>query len=385
MSIGALLIVWVLWTVPAWTCDVPVFRYALELWPPDPYVVTVYHRGSLTPDEQEVLNKLKTHSITAAGYTNLVLHLVDVDTLSEDTKTDPWQGQPEPDLPKMIVRYPKSPPNRPHMWSGALTDANSELLIDSPKRREIAKRLAKGDTAVKRREIAKRLAKGDTAVWVLLEIGDKIKDNAAAELLRSQLDVLNRTIKLPELTIHSDFGQAKKVPAPDIDISFSLLSLSRSDPKERLFVQMLLSSEPDLAIFKEPIVFPIFGRGRALYALVGAGINKSNIEKGCYMITGPCTCEIKDSNIGTDMLMNMDWGESLDTTFSRLALAPVLPSLSDVKAAVSQPPGQQKTDDKQKVNREPAALKRNTVFVLIAAVAVIGLASAVLVTKKGYM
>ena len=365
---GALLIVCILWTVPAWTCDVPVFRYALEVWPPDPYVVIVYHRDPLTPDDQGVLNKLKTHSRSGEGDANLVLHLADLDKLPEDTKADLWQGQPEPDLPRMVVRYPKSPPNRPHMWSGALTDADSDLLVDSPKRREVAQ----------------RLAKGDTAVWVLLEIGDEMKDNAAAELLRSELDTLNKTLELPELTMRSDFGQARKVPTPEIDISFSLLRLSRTDPKERLFVQMLLSSEPDLATFKEPIVFPIFGRGRALYALVGAGISKSNIEKGCRYITGPCTCEIKGLNMGTDMLMNMDWEGSLDKTFSQLALAPVLPSLSDVKAAVSQPPGQQKANDGQKVNREPAALKRNTVFVLIAAVAVIGLVSAVLVTKKGY-
>ena len=159
------------------------------------------------------------------------------------------------------------------MWSGALTDANSDLLVDSPKRREVAQ----------------RLAKGDTAVWVLLEIGDRTKDNAAAELLRSELDILNKTLKLPELTMRSDFGQVKKIPIPKIDISFSLLRLSRFDPKERLFVQMLLSSEPDLATFNEPMVFPVFGRGRVLYALVGAGISKSNIEKGCRYIIGPCT------------------------------------------------------------------------------------------------
>jgi len=366
---GALLIVCILWTVPARACDVPVFRYALEVWPPNPYDVIVYHRGPLTPDHNEVIDMLKADCRTGEGYANLVLHLADLDKLPENAKSDLWQGQPEPDLPRMVVRYPQSPPDRPHMWSGALTNANADLLVDSPKRREVAQ----------------RLAKGDTAVWVLLEIGDKTKDNAAAELLRSQLDALNKTLKLPELTMRSAFGQAKKLPTPEIDISFSLLRLSRTDPKERLFVQMLLSSEPDLATFKEPMVFPIFGRGRVLYALVGAGISKSNIEKGCHVITGPCTCEIKDLNIGTDMLMNMDWESSLDKTFSQLARAPVLPSLSDVKAAVSRPRDQQKTDDEQKVSREPAALKRNTAFVLIAAVAVIGFVSAVLVTKKGHM
>ena len=31
-------------------CQIPVFRYALERWQPDPYEVVVIHRGSLSPE-----------------------------------------------------------------------------------------------------------------------------------------------------------------------------------------------------------------------------------------------------------------------------------------------------------------------------------------------
>jgi hypothetical protein len=116
---GALLIVCILWTVPARACDVPVFRYALEVWPPDPYDVIVYHRDPLTPEHNEVIDMLQARSEVGEGYANLVVHLADLDKLPENARTDLWQGQPEPDLPRMIVRYPKSPPNRTHMWSGA--------------------------------------------------------------------------------------------------------------------------------------------------------------------------------------------------------------------------------------------------------------------------
>ncbi|HUQ72324.1 MAG TPA: hypothetical protein VM165_22550, partial [Planctomycetaceae bacterium] len=33
-----------------WACNVPVFRYALEHWRPDPYRLTVLHRGPLDDD-----------------------------------------------------------------------------------------------------------------------------------------------------------------------------------------------------------------------------------------------------------------------------------------------------------------------------------------------
>ncbi len=43
-----------------YACSTPVFRYALERWPADIYVVTIYQRGPLTPREQSVVDWLQT-------------------------------------------------------------------------------------------------------------------------------------------------------------------------------------------------------------------------------------------------------------------------------------------------------------------------------------
>ena len=57
-----------------------------------------------------------------------------------------------------------------------------------------------------------------------------------------------------------------------------LLRVRRDDPAEALLVWMLLGSESDLAGQNEPIAFPVFGRGRVLYALVGDGITADNVR-----------------------------------------------------------------------------------------------------------
>ena len=40
-------------------CSVPVFRYALELWPPDEYEVVLFHEGPLTEEQKQLFDKIK--------------------------------------------------------------------------------------------------------------------------------------------------------------------------------------------------------------------------------------------------------------------------------------------------------------------------------------
>ena len=100
-------------------------------------------------------------------------------------------------------------------------------------------------------------------------------------------------------------------------VSFSSLRLSRTDPAEKIFVDMLLGSEGggELSLRADdvrgkPMAFPVFGRGRVLYGLVGDGINEDTIADACQLLIGPCTCQVKDDNPGIDLVMAVDW-ESL--------------------------------------------------------------------------
>ena len=100
----------------------------------------------------------------------------------------------------------------------------------------------------------------------------------------------------------------------------------------------LLHSESDLATKYrgEPMAFPIYGRGLILYALVGAGINEWTITKAAEFVTGPCSCEVKAGNPGTDILMGLDWNRQVKQTAVERMPPPVgMASFQDRAAEVT--------------------------------------------------
>src|SRR4029079_4459630 len=128
-----------------------------------------------------------------------------------------------------------------------------------------------------RREVQKRLLAGESAVFVLLESGQADKDNAAAERLTRQLKKLEGELKLPEAADEIARAILENKNAPELKIAFSVVRLSRQDVAERVFIETLINTEADLRKYQEPMVFPIFGRGRVFDALVGRGITDDNI------------------------------------------------------------------------------------------------------------
>jgi hypothetical protein len=86
-----------------------------------------------------------------------------------------------------------------------------------------------------------------------------------------------------------------------------LVRVPRGVAAEQPLVEMLLGSEPDLIEFDEPMVFPVFGRGRALLPLIGAGITADNVLESASFLVGACSCEVKDLNPGFDLLLAADW------------------------------------------------------------------------------
>jgi hypothetical protein len=193
----------------------------------------------------------------------------------------------------MVVRYPRVLRRDETVWATQFTAVSASALLQSPLRDKVAN----------------LLLKGETGVWILLESGDHKKDDAAAELLQKQLKRMAQTLKLPELNKNDPDDRIARGPGvPELKVSFALLRLSRRDPAERAVVQMLLHAEEDLiSLGEKPMAFPIFGRGRAHFALVGDGIVASNIEESCTALIGPCTCQVKRLYPGTDLLLAADW------------------------------------------------------------------------------
>ncbi len=275
-----------------WACSVPVFRYALERWPADKYSVVVFYRGELNPVQQKIVSQFNQAGAIGQQSANVELRLIDLDSKPAPEDVALWKKQKSETLPLMVVRTPLPAPVPEGFWSGALSEDHVAKLIDSPLRQNIAK----------------QLINGQTAVWVFLESGNPEKDKPALELLTRELKQMEKKLKLPEID-QADIEQGLVSVAPDsLKLKFSLEKCSREDSAEIDFTRMLLATENDLKDFNaEPMAFPVFGRGRVLYALIGKGINPGTIEQACRDLTGPCTCQVKDQNPGTDLLMAVNW------------------------------------------------------------------------------
>lgn len=269
-------------------CNIPVFRYALEKWKPDAYEVLVFHRGAL-PKDDAALKELKRHGIGEDVASNIDLTLVNLDKEPDAEHSKLYAGLGKPELPCMVVRTKDLDREVVTIWSGKLSTKTVGQLVQSPVRKELAK----------------RIAAGETAVWLLLESGDKEKDDAAAALLEKELKKVTPELKLPKLTDQPEDRLAGG--GPPLKVAFSVLRLKRGDAAEEVLQAMLLKSEADIEKRQEPMVFPIFGRGRCLGGLLGKGITAENIKEGCALLVAPCSCKFKIQSPGFDLLISNDW------------------------------------------------------------------------------
>ena len=206
--------------------------------------------------------------------------------------------------------------------------ANARALVDSPARREIVT----------------RLLNGESATWVLIESGDDGKDDYAASEIEKAFIKAEGVLKIPEgvLTVEEapevsqgvgrnpDDVLRSKIP---LKIDFSLIRISRDDPAESIFREMLLNMEDDLEEFAdEPMVFPVFGRGRALEPLIGRGINDENVFEHASYFCGACSCEIKNQNPGVDLLIAANWKAAI--AGSEVVVEKSLPPLIGIGALI---------------------------------------------------
>jgi len=293
----------------AYACQVPVFRYALERWTPDYYeVVLTPGKDGWTEKERSALDLLKSFRDSEEIPINFRLH----------------ESEGSSALPRGTMRffYPRQnwETGAPPIWEGLLSEGNVRSLVDSPVRRELAK----------------RILEGASAVWVIIESGNEEADTAAEKVIVEAAQSAGSKLEIPSGVIGRSEIEAG-APAPidqenvlqsdvPLKIEFSFLSVRRDDPAELLFLEMLLNLETDLHEWtSEPMVFPIFGRGRVLEPLIGKGITEGNALEYSGYLCGACSCEVKDQNPGMDLLMAVNWDAAIEG--SEVIIEKVLPPL----------------------------------------------------------
>ena len=364
-TVGLMAVLWMAVASSGQACNVPVFRFALERWRPDPYRVTIFHRQPLAEAQAAIVDRLEEQQEKSLA--NFVVRTVAVDDLQDPADQALFASGAEPQIPWLVVQYPQHLRLEMPIWAGPLDQQAQSQVLDSPARKELVR----------------RLADGQTAVWLLLECGDAAKDAAAIARLEEELKNLEQQLELPELT---DSPDDVLLAGPELRVAFSVLRVPRSE-LEKPLVQMLLLSEPDLAERTDPLVFAVFGRGRALLPLVGAGITAENIHGSAAFLVGPCSCEIKELNPGFDLLLAADWdillsqeGLPPETMAARQATAPgppvlvAIPSGSPAKpAAASATPLAQTSSGISVLPRWPLILGGIAVVIVLAIIGLIGL------------
>jgi hypothetical protein len=275
-------------------CQVPVFRYAFERWLADKYEFIVLHDGPLNEQDRANFEKLRT---TVDESTNAVVSAIDISQSKAPEHAVLWEKRNKIGVSDaksvMAILYPQGAQDIPDRLLDLvpLGEDSAKAIVDSPVRAEVVK----------------RLSHGQSAVWLFVPIGQPEKDKAALEMLNEQLRLCQQNLKLP---VVEDFD-VESVEAQEqinrLKIQFSVVVLNREDKAERYLLKMLLGSESDLEMTAEPMAFPVFGRGRVLYALIGKGINGEMVRQACQFMVGPCSCQVKAQNPGFDLLTRLDW------------------------------------------------------------------------------
>ncbi len=300
-------------TISGDACNVPVFRYALERWDADPYEVVVFHREPLTTEQQALLANLEQAG--RDGLANVAVNRVNLTGQVSPPLLALWNAHATSTLPFMILRYPRQLQIEQSVWSGPFSAETLSTVIDSPVRRDISQ----------------RLLSGDAVVWLLLESGDQQRDSQAEQRIEVETKLLEHTLKLPEPSpqdppINADLP---------LKIAFSTLRVPRSDPAEKLLVGMLLNRDTNLTATLEPMLFPVFGRGRVIPPAVGKEIRGEAIREMAEFLTGPCSCQVKEMNPGYDLLLSGNWNSLVGYQEVQLPEPPPLVSMSQFAATVA--------------------------------------------------
>lgn len=276
-------------------CNIPVFRFALERWKPDSCEVVVFHKGAMSADDEKTVGDLETASLAKDGDANLNVIRCDLSHNTDQELNDLWLSVKEKtnsQLPMLVARSLKGRGKTVNHWHGSVQTAKAAGLIESPIRAELTK----------------RLQSGDAIVWLVLKSTDDQKTAAVQALLSQQCRELPNKINLPEGIGLPGSELYSEVP---LLLQFSVLEIAADDPKEQYLVRQLTGFQAEAFAAGEPLIIPVFGRGRALEVIPASQLNAELIHDLTEFLCGACSCQVKEQNPGFDLLLSTNWNAAL--------------------------------------------------------------------------
>ncbi|MCW8132041.1 MAG: hypothetical protein KIS92_16965 [Planctomycetota bacterium] len=275
----------------AHACNVPVFRYALERWQPDAFGALVYYKGALSGEPAQALELLEKRLAAPEARYNVYVQRVDRGTKMDEPTEQLWKSAGSPEAPTLVIQFPHHSMLHEPAWSAPLTKANVEQLLESPARRELAR----------------RILKGDSAVWLQVDGTDVKKNDEIFALLNEENKRLLELVRLPP----PDDPDAKPLKP-----AFSVLRIAAGDPAEAFFLSALAAQYKGAgdaaADAAQGIVGPVFGQGRLLALAPLPTMTSQHVEDAVAFLTGACSCIVKEQNPGVDLLIGADWLTLID-------------------------------------------------------------------------
>ncbi len=269
-------------------CSVPVFRYALEYWQPDPYRIILSYNPAQTNKFSEVLNELRKYKADSS----FILRKI------KSTKSNG----------KIILKYPADKRIKNIVWSAPLSTQSLNRIMYSPMRKKFTD----------------KILNGDSLIFLLLEGSNSKQNDKIANIIITNMTLVKNQIKLP---YEYDDIPKEDLSMYDTNIVFklSMMRLSRTNSREKVFINILTKCLPD-TIYKqsEPILFPVFARGRMLVALREKDVNYIILKNLCEYVAGECSCEIKSQNPGFDIFIPLGWNfQKNNSLISDIVLPPL--------------------------------------------------------------
>ncbi|EDM28125.1 hypothetical protein LNTAR_12251 [Lentisphaera araneosa HTCC2155] len=346
-------------------CDVPVFRYALERWERDLYKVFILHRGDLKEADSKLADEVYAQSIGHGGHANIVTYKVDLN--DEKQSSDFYSAYKDlkeievGDMPEMVLLYPTSTRVFKAVWNGDFNKANVDELLNSKA------------TA----ELMKGVLQGYSATFLVMESGNKAKDERAIKEVNEAMELLRNELEMPEGVVQTDGsvtgGKLTPYEAAAIDpsnvlksgiplkIDFHMVRMPNNEANN-IFRTILSRTFKDESKEPEPKLFAFFGRGRLLGPMVGDEIIVKHLKQLSHYLCGACSCQVKSQNPGIDFLTNLNWGSFI--AGSEVVVDKELPPLiglidvEDIKEKAEQ----SKLDEPQeKVTQEEVVADNSTI------------------------
>lgn len=279
----------------ACACNIPVFRYALERWKPDLCEVIVFHDIDLSASQNSLLVELQNAANSSARQANLEIIRSRVGQDPNRQNADLWlslKAIPNVVLPYVVVRTSVSDKKYVNGWHGSFDQFRSQQLLDSPARRELSR----------------RLLTGDSVVWLMLKSSDPSRNSAAMKLLTEELAKLSKSMQFPDGLGLPGSELFAEIP---LLMKFTVLEINPEDRDEQFLVSLFRGFQPKAAAGGEPLLIPVFGRGRALEVIPADQLDAGTINDLTRYLCGACSCQVKERNPGFDLLLSTQWEREL--------------------------------------------------------------------------